>query len=86
MKRYKHIFVIDSPTPHSFGMYGFLLFVLGVILVLSLNHFFDWSAMIVGVIIYICGGFSGRAFEKRNKENKMETGKDVSKGLPEKMG
>jgi len=79
------VFEVNIGVKH-FGILGSIFFVLAVLFVLILYGLFDATAMCLGVFIFIMGGFSGRAFEKRNKEVKGETGRYVSNRLPEKMG
>lgn len=49
----------------TFGIIGFILFTIAVLLVWILNVLYGVSPMLIGIAIYICGGFSGRCVQKR---------------------
>jgi len=61
----KYTIIVDAPSPKTFGKLGFILFFIAILLVVSLSILYDWQSMLIGITIFICGGFSGRCFQKR---------------------
>jgi len=57
--------IIDWPSPDGFGLFGFLCFFVALILVILMGFWYDWQLMAICIIIFLCGGFAGRGFEKR---------------------
>lgn len=49
----------------AFGVIGFILFTIAFLLVWILNVLYGVPPMLIGIAIYICGGFSGRCVQKQ---------------------
>lgn len=56
-------------SPKTFGWLGFILFTLAIFLVAITGAIYNWGAMLIGIAIFICGGFSGRCIQKQLSKN-----------------
>jgi len=57
--------VLVDVSPKTFGVVGFILFFIAVMLVVLLSALYGYLPMFIGIGIFICGGFSGRCIQKQ---------------------
>jgi hypothetical protein len=67
----KAIFIIDSLTIKNIGIIAFIIIAIATIIQLVTIIYFETIISWLTFVMFVLGGFFGRAFEKKNTEKKL---------------